>query len=161
MRGEYSAARRPAFVEPTPDGSHALGRSWPMVAGRVIGFARRVANCQADIDDMMAEAMETFWKLGPERYDLTDREDLLYVSRILTHRMSKVWGGSSEKKCAEAEQAVRAMIGRDVSSGDDQQQHGVESRDLLDDALLNPENFDEIVARREDAADLVRHADSE
>jgi DNA-directed RNA polymerase specialized sigma24 family protein len=116
MRQEYSAGGRPAFIEATPDGSHALGRHWPLIAGRVAGFARRVANCQADIDDMTAEAIETFWKLGPERYDLTDTEDLRYVNRILMHRMSKVWGGSSQKKQEEAEQAVRAMIGREALS---------------------------------------------
>ena len=106
-------------------------------------------------DDMTAEAIETFWKLGPERYDLTDTEDLRYVNRILMHRMSKVWGGSSQKKQEEAERVVRAMIGKEALSQDDQQQRQVESHDLLDDALLNAEEFDEIIARREDVDDLL------
>jgi DNA-directed RNA polymerase specialized sigma24 family protein len=155
MRQEYSAGGRPAFIDPTPDNAHGLTRSWPLVAGRVAGFARRVANCQADIDDMTAEAIETFWKLGPERYDLTDTEDLRYVNRILMHRMSKVWGGSSEKKQEEAEQAVRAMIGKEVLTQDEQQQLQVESHDLLDDALLNAEEFDDIISRREDMEDMA------
>ena len=155
MRQEYSAGGRPAFIEATPDGSRALNRYWPLVAGRVVGFARRVANCEADVDDMTAEAIETFWKLGPERYDLTDTEDLRWVNRILIHRMSKVWGGSSEKKQEEAEQAVRAMIGKEVLTQDEQQQLQVESHDLLDDALLNEEEFDEIISRREEVDDLL------
>jgi DNA-directed RNA polymerase specialized sigma24 family protein len=155
MRQDYSAGGRPAFIEATPDGSQALGRHWPLIAGRVAGFARRVANCQADIDDMTAEAIETFWKLGPERYDLTDTEDLRWVNRILMHRMSKVWGGSSQKKQEEAERVVRAMIGKEVLSQDDQQQRQVERHDLLDDALLNAEEFDEVIARREDVDDLL------
>jgi DNA-directed RNA polymerase specialized sigma24 family protein len=156
MKQEYSAAGgRPAFIEATPDGLRALNRYWPLVAGRVVGFARRVANCEADVDDMTAEAIETFWKLGPERYDLTDTEDLWYVTRILIHRMSKVWGGSSGKKQEEAEQAVRAMIGREALSQDDEQQIQVESHDLLDVALLNAEEFDDIISRREDMEDMA------
>ena len=57
MRQEYSAGGRPAFIEATPDGSHALGRHWPLIAGRVAGFARRVANCQADIAMIGREAL--------------------------------------------------------------------------------------------------------
>jgi hypothetical protein len=69
--------------------------------------------------------------------------------------MSKVWGGSSQKKQEEAERVVRAMIGKEVLSQDDEQQIQVESHDLLDDALLNAEEFDEVIARREDVDDLL------
>jgi hypothetical protein len=49
MKQEYSAGGgRPAFIEATPDGSHALGRHWPLIAGRVAGFARR-----EDVDDLL------------------------------------------------------------------------------------------------------------
>ena len=155
MRQEHSVAGRPAFIEATPDMAHGLGRSWPLIAGRVTGFARRLANCQADVDDMTAEAIETFWKLGPERYDLTDPEDFRWVGRILIHRMSKVWGGSNEKKQAEAEQEVRAMIGKEVLSQEDQEQLQGESHDLLDEALLNAEEFGEMISRLEDVDDLL------
>src|SRR5665213_3699442 len=137
MRQEYPAVTRPAFIEPTPDGSHALARSWPLIAKRVDGFARRVGNCQADIDDMTMEAHETFWKIGPERYDLATKEDMAYVSSILIYRMCKVWGGGNQKKQEEAERAVRAMIGPEVLPRDEDGQLAVECVDLLDEALLN------------------------
>ena len=156
MKPEHCPAGRPDFVEATADPSCALCRFWPLVEVRGVGFARRVANCQADVDDMIAEAMETLWKLGPERYDGANVEDVHYITTVLIHRMSKVWGGGSEKKQAEAEQAVRAMIGSEVLLGDDQPRGYVESRDLLDDALLNAQEFGEIIAHREDVDELLR-----
>jgi hypothetical protein len=159
MTQEYPLAKRPDFIEATPDGSAALNWAWPLVRPSIAPFAYKVSNCQADINDMLGEAMATLWKLGPERFQLTAETDLGYVSRTLVHRMSKLWAGGNQKKQAEAEQAVRAMVGPVVVSEYERDPIAMHSRDLLDDALLNEEEFDEIIAQREDGDDLLTGAD--
>ena len=150
MMQEFPAARRPAFIEATPDAGRALNRQWLFLAPRIEGFALHVANCPADFDDLTMEAMETFWMLGPWRFDLTNVDDLHYVSKILVNRMCRVWGRGNLKKQEEAERAVRAVIGADVLLRAEEERVRVENGEVPAEGLLNAEDGREIGDQRED-----------
>ncbi|MEP6621836.1 MAG: hypothetical protein ABJE47_21100 [bacterium] len=75
----------------TADGVAAMNVMWPEIEPTLRAFARRIAKDPANVDVLLADAMEKFWFLDATRYDFRRRGDSGYAVRALINHMKNRW----------------------------------------------------------------------
>ena len=84
------------------DAHLAVEAAWPLFRQGVRRTARRLSAAPDDQDDLEQEAFIELWRCDPTRYDLTRKDDVDYVARLLSNRMWHAWGEKDFRSRAQS-----------------------------------------------------------
>ncbi|MEP6619421.1 MAG: hypothetical protein ABJE47_08900 [bacterium] len=69
----------------------AFGKAWPIFERSMKRFARICTKDLDKQDDLLQEVMLTLWNQDPTRWDFTIDAHILYMNKMLIHRMHDAW----------------------------------------------------------------------
>lgn len=87
---DFDAHTPPPANGATGDVMQAYTKVWPHLRMTVEHTARELTKDRDEQNDLIQEARVALWQIDASRCDVRNREDLLYVRKVLKQHMKKV-----------------------------------------------------------------------